>query len=152
MIVITGATGQIGGQVLTHVLSGLPGGQPVRVIARDPGKLAAVACDRVEIVQGSYGDPQVVGRAFKGADAVFWLLAADRHAATPHDAFVEFSRPAAAIASEGVQHVVSVTALGRGTACEGRAGYITASLAMDDLLAGTGAAFRALAMPSFMDN
>lgn len=153
MIVITGATGQIGGQVLTHVLSGLPGGQPVRVIARDPGKLAAGARDRVEIVQGSYGDPQVVGRAFKGADAVFWLLAADRHAATPHDAFVEFSRPAAAaIASEGVQQVVSVTALGRGTACEGRAGYITASLAMDDLLAGTGAAFRALAMPSFMDN
>lgn len=33
-----------------------------------------------------------------------------------------------------------------------RAGYVTASLAMDDLLASTGAHFRALTMPSFMDN
>lgn len=150
MIVITGATGQIGSQLLARVLAG---GPPVRVIARDPAKLSADVRDRVEVIAGSYGDPQVVGRAFKGADAVFWLLAADRHAASPRDAFVEFSRPvAAAITREGVQHVVSVTALGRGTAYEGRAGYITASLAMDDLLAATGAAFRTLAMPSFMDN
>jgi uncharacterized protein YbjT (DUF2867 family) len=150
MMVITGATGQIGRQVLARVLAS---GQPVRVIARDPGKLPADVRDRVEVVQGSYGDPQVVNQAFKGADALFWLLAADRQAATPRDAFVEFSRPAAeAIGREGVGHVVSVTALGRGTAYEDRAGYITASLAMDDLLAGAGAAFRALAMPSFMDN
>ena len=150
MIVITGATGQIGGQLLTHLLAS---GRPVRVIARDPGKLPAGVRDRVEVVPGSYGDPQVVDQAFKGADAVFWLLAADRQAATPYDAFVEFSRPAIeAIGRESVGHVVSVTALGRGTAYESRAGYITAALALDDLLAGTGAAFRALAMPSFMDN
>src|SRR6201996_3669926 len=150
MIVITGATGQIGGQILTRVLAA---GVPTRVIARDPAKLSADVRDRVEVVPGSYGDPQVVEQAFKGADAVFWLLAADGQAASPHDAFVEFSRPAAAaITREGGGHVVSVTALGRGTAYEGRAGFITASLAMDDLLAGTGAAFRALAMPSFMDN
>jgi uncharacterized protein YbjT (DUF2867 family) len=153
MIVITGATGQIGSQVLTRVLAGSAAGQPVRVIARDPAKLPADVRNRVEVIQGSYGDPQVVGRAFKGADTVFWLLAADRLAASPADAFVEFSRPAAeAIGREGVARVVSVSALGRGTAYAGRAGYITAGLAMDDLLASTGAAFRALTMPSFMDN
>ena len=34
----------------------------------------------------------------------------------------------------------------------GNAGLVTASLAMDDLIAGTGVSYRALAMPSFMDN
>jgi uncharacterized protein YbjT (DUF2867 family) len=48
--------------------------------------------------------------------------------------------------------VVDVSALGRGTAYASRAGYVTASLAMDDLIAGTGAAFRALTAPSFIDN
>ena len=34
----------------------------------------------------------------------------------------------------------------------GNAGYVTGSLAMDDLIAGTGVSYRALTMPSFMDN
>jgi uncharacterized protein YbjT (DUF2867 family) len=48
--------------------------------------------------------------------------------------------------------VVGVSALGRGTPVAGRAGLVTASLAMDDLIASTGVAYRALANPSFMDN
>jgi uncharacterized protein YbjT (DUF2867 family) len=48
--------------------------------------------------------------------------------------------------------VVSVSGLGRGTAVTDNAGYVTGSLAMDDLIAGTGVNFRALTMPSFMDN
>jgi uncharacterized protein YbjT (DUF2867 family) len=34
----------------------------------------------------------------------------------------------------------------------GHAGLVTASLAMDDLIASTGVSYRALTMPSFMDN
>jgi uncharacterized protein YbjT (DUF2867 family) len=150
MIVITAPTGNIGHQVLENVLSG---DQPVRVIARDPAKLPAGIRDRVEVVQGSHGDPRVVARAFDGADALFWLLPTDRRAASVEAAYVGFTRPAAeAIRSQGVKHVVDVSALGRETAYAGRAGYVTASLAMDDLIASTGAAFRALAAPSFMDN
>jgi uncharacterized protein YbjT (DUF2867 family) len=33
-----------------------------------------------------------------------------------------------------------------------RAGFVTGSLAMDDLIASTGVAYRALTNPSFMDN
>jgi uncharacterized protein YbjT (DUF2867 family) len=150
MIVITGATGQIGSQVLARVL---PSGEAVRVIARDPAKLPAGVRDRVEVIEGSYGDPQVVNRAFKDADAVFWLLAADRLAASVSEAYAGFSTPMAeAVRREGVGHVVNVSALGRGTAWADRAGFVTASMALDDLIAGTGAAFRALVMPSFMDN
>jgi uncharacterized protein YbjT (DUF2867 family) len=46
--------------------------------------------------------------------------------------------------------VVSVSALGRGWPKD--AGHATASIHMDDMLAATGAAFRALACPSLMDN
>jgi hypothetical protein len=45
---------------------------------------------------------------------------------------------------------VGISALGRGLGMN--AGYVTASLAMDDLTASTGVNFRALTMPSFMDN
>ena len=48
--------------------------------------------------------------------------------------------------------MVGISALGRGTPVAGRAGLVTASLAMDDLIASTGVAYRALANPSFMDN
>jgi uncharacterized protein YbjT (DUF2867 family) len=150
MIVITAPTGNIGHQVLDNVLAG---DQLVRVIVRDPARLSADVRDRVEVIQGSHGDPQVVTRAFDGADALFWLLPTNHHAASAEAAYVGFTRPAAqAMRSQGVKRVVDVSALGRNTAYAGRAGHVTASLAMDDLIAGTGAAFRALTMPSFMDN
>jgi uncharacterized protein YbjT (DUF2867 family) len=150
MMVITTPTGNIGHQVLDHVLAG---DQPVRVIVRDPAKLPAGVRDRVEVIQGSHGDPQVVTRAFDGADALFWLLPGDRHAASPEAAYVGFTRPAAqAMRRQGVKRVVDVSALGRNTKYAAQAGHVTASLAMDDLIASTGVAFRALTMPSFMDN
>lgn len=150
MIVITAPTGNIGHQVLDRVLAA---GRPVRVIVRDPARLSAGVRERVEVVQGSHGDPQVVARAFDGADALFWLLPSGRDVAGPEEAYSDFTRPAsAAVRDLGVKHVVGVSALGRGTPYADRAGHVTASLAMDDLLAGTGAAFRALTMPGFMDN
>ena len=150
MIVITTPTGAIGHQVLENVLES---GEAVRVIARDPSRLPAAICERVEIVEGSHGDADVVNRAFAGADAVFWLPPPNPQAPSLEAAYVDFSRAACdAIKSQGVGRVVSVSALGRGTVQAQSAGLVTASLAMDDLLAGTGAHFRALTMPSFMDN
>jgi uncharacterized protein YbjT (DUF2867 family) len=148
MIVITTPTGQIGRRVLGDVLDG---GQPVRVIARDPSRLPAQARERVEVVQGSHGDLEVVDRAFAGVDAVFWLVPPDPRADSVEEAYVGFSRPACdALKRREVRRVVGVSALGRGVA--GNAGLVSASLAMDDLIASTGVSYRALTMPSFMDN
>ncbi|RKN39220.1 NAD(P)H-binding protein [Streptomyces hoynatensis] len=150
MIVITAPTGKIGHQVLNGVLAG---GEKVRVVVRDPARLAPGVREQVEVVQGSHGDPRIVDRAFDGADAVFWLLPGDPHAASVDEAFSGFTRPAAeALRDRGVKRVVDVSGLGRGTAQAGHAGHVTASLAMDDLIAGTGVAFRALAAATFMDN
>jgi uncharacterized protein YbjT (DUF2867 family) len=150
MIVITAPTGLIGHQVLGNVLSS---GEPVRVIARDLSRLPAQARERVEVVPGSHGDIDVVDRAFAGADAVFWLVPPDPHARSVEAAYVDFTRPACdAFKRHEVRRVVGVSALGRGTAVAGHAGLVTASLAMDDLIASSGVSYRALTMPSFMDN
>jgi uncharacterized protein YbjT (DUF2867 family) len=150
MIVITAPTGTIGRQVLENVLRG---GEPVRVIARDPSGLPGQIRERIEVVQGSHGDLDVVDRAFAGADAVFWLVPPDRRAKSVDAAYVDFTRPACeALKTQGVRRVVGVSALGRGTTVVGTAGLVRASLAMDDLIASTGLSYRALTMPSFMDN
>lgn len=150
MIVITTPTGQIGSQVLAKVLDG---GKPIRVIARDASKLDPTVRDRVEVVEGSHGDAEIVDRAFAGADAVFWLVPASPQADTAHAAYVDFSRPAIeALAKHDVRRVIGISALGRGTDLAEHAGHVTATLALDDLIAGTGVAYRALTMPAFMDN
>jgi uncharacterized protein YbjT (DUF2867 family) len=150
MIVITTPAGQIGRQVLTDLLDS---GEQLRLIARDPSGIPAETRMWVEVIQGSHGDPAVADQAFDGADAVFWLAPPDPRAESVEAAYAGFARPAAeAFRKHGVKRVVGVSALGRGTPWAGQAGYVTASLAMDDLIAASGVAYRALTNPSFMDN
>jgi uncharacterized protein YbjT (DUF2867 family) len=148
MIVITTPTGTIGQQVIEKLLDS---GETIRVIARDPSRLSARARERVEVVQGSHGDSDVVDRAFEGVDTVFWVVPPDFQADNFETRYVEFVRPACeAFKSRGVKRVVAVSALGRGWPKP--AGLVSASLAMDDLIESTGVSFRALTLPSFMDN
>jgi uncharacterized protein YbjT (DUF2867 family) len=148
MIVVTTPTGTIGRQVVADLLDR---GEPIRVIARDPGRLPPHVRERVEVVEGSHGDSDVVERAFAGADAVFWVVPPNPRAPSVEAAYVDFTRPACdACQHQGVARVVGVSALGRGVARN--AGLVSASLAMDDLIASTGVSYRALTMPSFMDN
>ena len=150
MIVVTTPTGQIGSQVLENLLGA---DEPLRVVVRDADALSPELRERVELIEGSHSDAAVVEEAFDGADAVFWLAPPDPRAPTVEAAFVGFTRPAAeAFKNRGVSRVVGVSALGRGTPWAAHAGYVTGSLAMDDLIASTGVAYRALVNPSYMDN
>ena len=119
--------------------------------ASSAARLPSHIGDRVEVVPGSHGDLDVVTRAFAGARAVFWVVPPSPHAETLEAVYLDFTRPACdAIKNQGVERVVGVSALGRGVVRN--AGLVSASLAMDDLIAGTGVGYRALTMPSFMDN
>ncbi|WP_317202295.1 NAD(P)H-binding protein [Janthinobacterium sp.] len=150
MIVITAPTSTIGSQVLETLVSS---GERVRVIARDPARLPTHMRERIEVLQGSHSDINIVNQAFEGADAVFWLVPPDPQAKTLEAAYVDFTRPAcAAFKSQAMNRVVGISALGRGTTIAAHAGLVTASLAMDDLIANSGVNYRALTMPSFMDN
>jgi uncharacterized protein YbjT (DUF2867 family) len=150
MIVVTAPTSAIGRQVVDNLLAA---GETVRIIARDPARLAAHVRDRVDVVQGSHGDAAVVNAAFTGADAVFWLPPPNPKATSVEAVYLDFASPAcAAFKSAGVKRVVGISALGRGTAVVEQAGLVTASLKMDYMIASTGVSYRALTMPSFMDN
>jgi len=150
MIVITTPAGQIGRQVLGNLLDS---GEQLRVIARDPSQLPVGVREDLDIVEGSHGDAAVVDKAFAGADAVLWVTPADPRAPSVDAAFAGFTRPAAeAFTRHGVGRVVGVSMLGRGTPWAGRAGFVTGSLAMDDLIAASGVAYRALTNPYFMED
>ena len=150
MIVVTAPTGNIGRQVLSHLLEA---GASVRVIVRAASKLPEPVRKRVEVIEGSHGDAGTVERAFAGVDTLFWLVPPNPKVRTVDEAYVDFTRPAAAaLQRHGVKRVVDITALGRGTPWADRAGFVASSFRMDDLIASTGVAFRAVTNPSFMDN
>jgi uncharacterized protein YbjT (DUF2867 family) len=149
MIVVTTPTGNIGRHVVRHLLEA---NEVLRLIVRNPDTLLPEVRERVEVVEGSHGDAAVVNRAFEGADAVFWLCP-PTPSATPAAATVDFARAGAdAIRRHGVPHIVAVTTLGRDTPWQDRAGNVTGSIRMVDLMRQTGAAVRGLALPAFMDN
>ncbi len=107
---------------------------------------------RAEVVQGSHGDADAITKALAGADRMFWLVPPPpfSHPGSAEHYYLDFTRPACqAIASQGVR-VVGVSTLGHGY--QGKAGLLSAALAMDKLIEGTGAAYRALALPFFMEN
>jgi uncharacterized protein YbjT (DUF2867 family) len=104
-------------------------------------------------VAGSHGDLDVVNQAFAGADSVFCWCRRIPMPTAAGAAYVDFTQPACnAFTNQGVARVVGVSALGRGTPWAANAGLMTASLQMDDLIVSTGVGYRALTMPSFMDN
>ncbi|WP_193199770.1 NAD(P)H-binding protein [Nostoc sp. MG11] len=148
MIVITTPTGQIGQQILDQIIDS---GKPIRVIVRDPSRLDPKIRDRVEIVEGSHDDIDVVTKAFAGADCVFWLVPPNPHTDNPTNYYMDFTRPACeAIKSQRVKRVVGVTSLGREFGKN--AGLQSAAFAMEDLIESTGVSYRALRMPFFMEN
>lgn len=150
MIVVTAPTGRIGSKLLPRLLAA---GAPLRLISRHPDTLAPEVREQAEVVTGSHGDRDVVMDALDGADALFWLVLADPQAPSVEAAFTDFTRAAVeAIQKHQVGHVVSISALGRGTPYAGKAGLVTGSLAQDELIAGTGTNHRALTLPGFMDN
>jgi uncharacterized protein YbjT (DUF2867 family) len=69
MILVTGATGNVGGGVLAQLVEA---GQAVRALTRDPAKLAGRG---VEVVRGDLGKPETLDAAFAGADKVFLMCA-----------------------------------------------------------------------------
>jgi uncharacterized protein YbjT (DUF2867 family) len=149
MIVITTPTGGVGRQVLDRVLDR---GEAVRVIARDPARLPGHVHSRAEVVPGSHADREVLAKALDGADRLFWLVPPASFASpvAPEQYYLDFARPAAEEAARSGVGVVGVTSLGYGY--PGEAGLLTAAFATDRLFEDTGADYRALALPFFMEN
>ena len=76
MIVVTGATGQLGRDVVGALLARLPASD-IAVSVRDPAKAADIAGRGVQVGKGDFADPPSLGAAFEGADQVL-LISADK--------------------------------------------------------------------------
>ncbi len=148
MIVITTPTGDIGARVLDHVLDA---GRDVRIVVRNVSSLPDGLRKRVEVVEGSHADRDVIEPALSGAQSVFWLPPGSPSSPSAKAAYVEFSRAFCDVLPPStVTHVVGISALGRGWTEP--AGHVTASLRMDDMIGGTGINYCALTCASLMDN
>ncbi|MGZ3145717.1 NmrA family NAD(P)-binding protein [Lentzea chajnantorensis] len=77
MIIVTGATGRLGRQVVEELLERVPAGT-VGVSVRDPGKAADLAARGVRVRAGDFTEPATLDRAFEGADQVLLVSAAIR--------------------------------------------------------------------------
>ncbi|MET7676804.1 SDR family oxidoreductase [Streptomyces seoulensis] len=69
MIVVTGATGQLGRQTVEHLLRRVPADR-VGVSVRDPKKAEDLAARGVRVREGSFTDPTGLAHAFEGAAQV----------------------------------------------------------------------------------
>jgi uncharacterized protein YbjT (DUF2867 family) len=148
MIVVTTPTGHIGRHVLDNLLGRA---EKVRVIVRDPARLAPDVRERVEVVQGSHDERDVVMAALTGAGTVFWLVPPNPRAESIQEHVLGFVRPLCeAVDRLGVERVVAVSTLGRGITRN--AGQVSATYAMDDLIESTGVHYRSLCPPAFMEN
>jgi uncharacterized protein YbjT (DUF2867 family) len=77
MIVITGATGRLGSQIVDRLLERVPAGQ-VGVSVRDVDKAAALAERGVRVRAGDFTAPGTLKHAFEDADQVLVVSAAIR--------------------------------------------------------------------------
>ena len=76
MILVTGATGQLGRRVVNALLSRLPAGD-IAATVRDPAKADDIAERGVDVRRGDFADPASLTAAFAGADQVL-LISADK--------------------------------------------------------------------------
>ncbi len=74
MIIITGATGQLGSQIIHRLLERVPADQ-IGVSARDPDRAADLAARGVRVRRGDFTDPDSLADAFEGAAQVLVVSA-----------------------------------------------------------------------------
>jgi uncharacterized protein YbjT (DUF2867 family) len=148
MIVVTTPTGLIGSKLLGDLLAA---GERVRVIARDPDKLAPAVRAQVDVVQGSSDDPRVLGRALSGAESIFHVVPPIFSAPDVTAHYLGFTLPVIAAMKENrLTRIVTVSGIGRRV--DVKAGVVSSACAKDEALERAGLDVRALWCPGFMEN
>jgi len=130
-ILVTGATGYVGGRLLPELLAR---GEQVRSFARRPEAIQPRA--RLEVLAGDALDGTAVRRALEGVDVAYYLI----HAMGSPDAFEQLDRRAATVFAEaardaGVRRIVYLGGLGSG---EGLSTHLASRQEVGHVLASTG--------------
>lgn len=100
MILVTGATGQLGGAVIDFLLKKVQPSE-VAALARNPDKAKPIADKGVRVIQGNYDDPASLEKAFTGIDRLLFISSSEIAIRDPQHANV-----VAAAKMTGVGHIL----------------------------------------------
>jgi uncharacterized protein YbjT (DUF2867 family) len=141
MILITGATGRIGGATLKYLASR---GMALRALIRSPDKAASVAAPGVETVIGDLAEPHSLEAALEAVDAALLVSPLDPRQVELQGNFIEAAKRA------GHVHIVKVSGLGTALDSSVRSGRWHAQI--EKHLEDSGLPFTHLRPPFFMQN
>jgi uncharacterized protein YbjT (DUF2867 family) len=110
-ILVTGATGYIGGRLVPKLLED---GYSVRCLARNPGRLAGrVWRDRVDCVRGDVTDAASLAGVFDGVEAAYYMIHSMGDTAQFHDRDLAAARNFShAAQAAGVKRIIYLGGLG----------------------------------------
>lgn len=137
MILVTGATGTIGREVVRRI----PADLAVRIMARDPGRVTGASAS-AEIVPGDFSDPPSLVGILRGIRTIFLVTNPGRD---DDGGFLRTAR------SAGVRHVVKLSAA---AVADGRAEDLITRWQRrnEELLRGSGMEWTLLRPRAFMSN
>jgi NAD(P)H dehydrogenase (quinone) len=137
MIIITGAAGQLGSQIVDRLLERVPA-EEVGVSVRNPSRAAGLAARGVRVRQGDFTAPGSLAGAFEGATQVL-IVSADETgpaAVAMHAAAIDAARAA------GAERILYTSH--QGASAESLFAPMPDHAAAERHLAGTGAPFTSL--------
>lgn len=102
MLIITGATGQLGKRVVEHLLRRVPA-QRIGISVRSPDKATDLAAQGVRVRQGDYDQPDSLRQAWEGAEQV--LLVSSNAAASGGDPIAQHANAIAVAKDLGVRRI-----------------------------------------------
>src|SRR5215475_9263576 len=103
MILVTGATGNVGTEVIKKLAEGK---HPTRAFIRNRTQARQIAQAGVEIVEGDFTKPKTFARALEGAETLFLLTPSSEHAEEQQCSLVDAARMGK------IKHIVKVSQLG----------------------------------------
>ena len=143
MILVTGATGQIGGETARLLQSE---GRAVRALVRDAGSAGAraLAAAGVHIVEGDQARPATLAAALAGVEAVLVASSNDEGQVEREGNVI------AAATAAGARRIVKIAALG--TVAGSPISILRMHAAIEERLAASGVEWTSLRPGSFMQN
>jgi uncharacterized protein YbjT (DUF2867 family) len=137
MIIITGATGKLGSQIVDQLLERVPADE-VGVSVRDPGRAAGLAARGIRVRCGDFTDPDSLAGAFEGATQVLIISASETGgtAVAAHAAAIDAAR---AVGAERILYTSH-----QGASADSLFTPMPDHAATERYLAGTGTPFTAL--------